>query len=415
MTKQNQEVGVKGIFLYQTLMEAYVKEDLLDIARCLQLRKNSGLRKAELAQKISGELQNAGVMKRRTAVWSPQERALFERAMRLPFIPTDEEMEATFCLECSEYAYIDDEGYLCVPEDVAVHYLDLNTPEYREYSRKMSWLAQCLNFGEKLYGIFDKDVLRELFNQKKGMHISEEELEKLCFEFPVDLTGLHIEENYRYLVNESLVNGSDDYKTLLEIQKGKTFYLPTPDEVEDFYQKGYLSQTPAYRTFTRFLKEKTNMTTWTSERLAGAFWRMIQDGSDLEDLLRAVEGILAENGLEPDEQDEIEIVQCVQDLNNQTRLLINRGNTPLEVLEQEREQGLYQKPLTVTAGSTEAANLLREAAGELASMGVHVDLESNAAEIPKAGETDKVQKIYPNDPCPCGSGKKYKKCCGRNA
>lgn len=25
----------------------------------------------------------------------------------------------------------------------------------------------------------------------------------------------------------------------------------------------------------------------------------------------------------------------------------------------------------------------------------------------------KEQKIYPNDPCPCGSGKKYKKCCGR--
>ena len=22
-------------------------------------------------------------------------------------------------------------------------------------------------------------------------------------------------------------------------------------------------------------------------------------------------------------------------------------------------------------------------------------------------------KIYPNDPCPCGSGKKYKNCCGR--
>ena len=25
------------------------------------------------------------------------------------------------------------------------------------------------------------------------------------------------------------------------------------------------------------------------------------------------------------------------------------------------------------------------------------------------------KKIYPNDPCPCGSGKKYKNCCGRNA
>ena len=26
----------------------------------------------------------------------------------------------------------------------------------------------------------------------------------------------------------------------------------------------------------------------------------------------------------------------------------------------------------------------------------------------------KDAKVYPNDPCPCGSGKKYKKCCGRN-
>ena len=28
-------------------------------------------------------------------------------------------------------------------------------------------------------------------------------------------------------------------------------------------------------------------------------------------------------------------------------------------------------------------------------------------------ELVKEQKVYPNDPCPCGSGKKYKKCCGR--
>ena len=25
----------------------------------------------------------------------------------------------------------------------------------------------------------------------------------------------------------------------------------------------------------------------------------------------------------------------------------------------------------------------------------------------------KEKKVYPNDPCPCSSGKKYKKCCGR--
>ena len=34
----------------------------------------------------------------------------------------------------------------------------------------------------------------------------------------------------------------------------------------------------------------------------------------------------------------------------------------------------------------------------------------------KASQTiRKEAKVYPNDPCPCGSGKKYKKCCGKNA
>lgn len=32
---------------------------------------------------------------------------------------------------------------------------------------------------------------------------------------------------------------------------------------------------------------------------------------------------------------------------------------------------------------------------------------------PKQIPVVKAEKIYPNDPCPCGSGKKYKKCCGR--
>ena len=36
--------------------------------------------------------------------------------------------------------------------------------------------------------------------------------------------------------------------------------------------------------------------------------------------------------------------------------------------------------------------------------------DDSATKEPKKRETEKV---YPNDPCPCGSGKKYKQCCGR--
>ena len=38
--------------------------------------------------------------------------------------------------------------------------------------------------------------------------------------------------------------------------------------------------------------------------------------------------------------------------------------------------------------------------------------DNSSVKAPKRRESEKV---YPNDPCPCGSGKKYKQCCGRRA
>ena len=36
--------------------------------------------------------------------------------------------------------------------------------------------------------------------------------------------------------------------------------------------------------------------------------------------------------------------------------------------------------------------------------------DESAQKAPKKREN---AKVYPNDTCPCGSGKKYKQCCGR--
>jgi preprotein translocase subunit SecA len=36
--------------------------------------------------------------------------------------------------------------------------------------------------------------------------------------------------------------------------------------------------------------------------------------------------------------------------------------------------------------------------------------DDSAAKVPTKRDT---AKVYPNDPCPCGSGRKYKQCCGR--
>ena len=46
------------------------------------------------------------------------------------------------------------------------------------------------------------------------------------------------------------------------------------------------------------------------------------------------------------------------------------------------------------------------------SLGGYTETEINRA-VTKKKVVRVEKKIYPNDPCPCGSGKKYKNCCGR--
>ena len=102
---------------------------------------------------------------------------------------------------------------------------------------------------------------------------------------------------------------------------------------------------------------------------------------------------------------------------NNTRMKENRGHKPNELIRREFTGGMP----TIVPGSSHAAAMLRDAAPQLKEMGIPVDLEGNADIISTSlypnglgGNVVNVEKkIYPNDPCPCGSGKKYKKCCGR--
>lgn len=409
--------GPEGIMLRHVL-RMYDKESLLNYARDLEIRRTSRLKKDELADKIANELLMPTVMRRRIAVLSPECRILLERAMREPFIPTPEEMDDALCLHESDYAFLNKREQLDVPIDVKIAYEKLNTPEFRKYARKMSWLSQCLDFGEAFYGVFDKDVLRKVFNVRKGYHISEEELEKLCNEFPDDMTECHMEEGQRFIVAEYLAY-SDRYKDLLDIQAGKDFYIPNEQEVLDYARNLYLSQKPAYQNFREFLQHEIGMTYDEADAEALEIWDKIQFNIDFTEIVQYIidvyEDLLDDTKIE-------EIIQLLQELNNNTRMQIHRGHTPNEMMRKGMEEGCFSQRPIVVPGSTETANLLKSALEELKEMGICVDFDSNAAIVPNNSSQNNVsgqvansfKKIYPNDPCSCGSGKKFKKCCGRH-
>ena len=407
--------GPEGIMLRHVL-RMYDKESLLNYARDLEIRRTSRLKKDELADKIANELLMPTVMRRRIAVLSPECRILLERAMREPFIPTPEEMDDALCLHESDYAFLNKREQLDVPVDVKIAYEKINTPEFRKYARKMSWLSQCLNFGEAFYGVFDKDVLRKIYNVRKGYHISEEQLEKMCSEFPDDMTECHMEEGRRFIVAEYLAY-DDRYKNLLDIQAGKDFYIPNAQEVLDYARNLYLSQEPAYQNFREFLQHEIGMTYDEADAEALETWDKIQFDIDFTEIVQYIidvyEDLLDDTKIE-------EIIQLLQEVNNNTRMRIHRGHTPNEMMRKGMEEGRFSQRPTVVPGSAEAASLLKSASEELKEMGVCVDFDSNAVIVPNnfsqnnvSGQAaNSIKKIYPNDSCPCGSGKKFKKCCG---
>jgi len=106
---------------------------------------------------------------------------------------------------------------------------------------------------------------------------------------------------------------------------------------------------------------------------------MCQDEFDLKAVIHNFERMdIAFESLEQVD----EVIQIVRDFANNTRIWENNGYTPKEIFEKFEKP--YLKPLL------KEPYLFNE---------------------PNSENTKKKQKVGRNDPCPCGSGKKYKNCC----
>lgn len=116
------------------------------------------------------------------------------------------------------------------------------------------------------------------------------------------------------------------------------------------------------------------------------------------------------------------LMQYLMPVMNGTRLWAKHGHSPDEIFQEMRKNDPdYGKNITLVPGSSMAAKQMAEGREELEKMGAHVDLDYGAETMPyvefprgiNGPMVQKTKKIYPNDPCPCGSGKKYKFCHGR--
>ena len=183
------------------------------------------------------------------------------------------------------------------------------------------------------------------------------------------------------------------------------------NEIETLLKYGYPIHDPYYGKLKIYLLRETAVNADTADDLLHDLHLQIACGADMNDIFSC----LQENGIMFSRKSLESFLPLLQDVFNHTRTFANCGYSPSDMRELQKTEN-NSASCFIAPMSTTAANLLKEAEPDLNRRGISVDLYSTAVPSPnnRNGKPNrKANKIYPNDPCPCGSGKKYKKCCGR--
>ena len=390
-------------------------EELREMADDLSIPDCETMQKDELAVTIRDEILKPDVMKKRMLLLTDMEMEAFEHALqkRSGYYPGPEELENLERPYELNYVFIYKDGLVEIPQETVQVYQMINTPEFQKERKEASWTYRCLLFVELLYGMAPERIVRRLLKECLGYPVSRERFAELFEMIPESLNPC-VRKDGELITREILENNL--YEMIEKVQGEDTFYIPSPEEILDYTENGYPTADPFYGRLKSFLTGTLRLEEERAEELLPIIWSHIKMGAQIPDIT----DVLEETGVVFSSTDMKKFVVLMIDVRNHTRMLTHRGMTPLEHAGRMPEWPDGKLP-TIVPMSTEAADMLRESADELTSMGFGLDLDSNADEIPAMvmpnGVSGKMvpgsRKVYPNDPCPCGSGKKYKKCCGR--
>lgn len=397
-------------------MSSWTKEELKSLAEDLELKGYHSLKKDILVGKIKEELLKPSVMERQMMMFSDEEIAAFESVLKTTgYYPVRKDLELLEGFYNLAYAGIYNDNFAAVPDEVKKIYKKVNTPKFRKKRKRAFWMIRCLTMVIFLYVLAPISVIKEMLVKCLGEDISEEEFREIFAWIP-DYQNPCVIRGEWVIYKEVLPQGL--YNKIKESQGDLEYYIPEQEEILDYTGHGYPSRDTCCRKVKEFLIKRMKIEEEQTENLMQGIYSRISLGGGPSDVTEIFE---EEGIIFPDETTVRDFIALLIELNNSTRMIQNRGWTPNEMIKKMPVLPEGKKPTLVPMSSL-AAEQLKQASNELQQMGFTVDLDSGADEVETvfmpdgiAGHTVKgTKKIYPNDPCPCGSGKKYKKCCGKS-
>ena len=234
------------------------------------------------------------------------------------------------------------------------------------FDNNSSEIERCAKACAAIYGCFTPKLLADAANSAYSTGITEHDAG--CY--------LASADNSEFTFSDGIaVSSSCDSLQIMPEAAGMDYYIPTRGEIESYAAYGTDSHNYYYRQIVNFIFNYTGITYDTAKIIL----RNISDFCRTHDSLSVVFEMLEHSGMNLSADKYNYLLGMIGELNNHTRKPVIKGYTPEEV------DGF--KPVSVPIVKIAKA---------------------------KRKPVRTEHKIGRNDPCPCGSGKKYKKCCGKN-
>lgn len=355
------------------VFQCYSKDNLKELARAHGFSGYSRFNKKELAEWLKNHLLETRYMREFIENSGEEEFSLFEEAIEEKGISVSESLISESLLLCSYGGYTSGADFYQVPLDVQEKFKKIATPEFREKKEKqMNFIIWC-DAVVYLYGVISVEKFAELYNKYEDASLEEAEFKRMLTE------AVGKRDAYAFIDDwfmDSELAEEDMYKALLKHQESYEYYLP--ESREEFLDYGrYECQQPdeEVQFFLDYIQYTAHIERPQAIMAYYELQEAIRDNAEDMELIT----IMDEVGCQVTTPEKMKkVMDLLYRLGGYIRKWEYKGHTSNEI---KKERARNSK-----------------------------NVKGNGKIISFAS----AKKVYPNDPCPCGSGKKYKHCCGKN-
>jgi hypothetical protein len=368
------------------ILSMLTKTELDEIRKQLELSGMSALKKAELAAELARMIP--GQLEKVLSTFDQEMynliKNLIKKSGSLPIkdVSLDHNVNSLRKLGIVFPVVMDGQKHYAMPVELMDQFKLIDQVKLQESIRRNTEWVRLVHGLMYYYGVIKSSNMIE---KLEALTKSEVDIRKYVqvVRLASDYYQLITFRSYSsggYIVDESIYNVEDiieDHNSRPDID----YYPFTKKQLLSAGEPGFIDKSPEMVKFLRFLSESYELTADDKDEIAEALIYMINSNDQPSKLIEYLQGMFELPSFEFVQQ----LTAHVMDVYNNTRMWALKGYKPME-LRKEKEK--HMKSMSVHPFSQPQA------------MSNVIDLNTR-------------RKVGRNDPCPCGSGKKHKKCCGK--